>query len=321
MRIGLGAAFVLAIMFHGALLAALVINVSLDKPKRPEEKSGQIIHATIVNVPPAKGNPAGKEPEGVKVQDTARQAAEAAAKAKAEAEAKARAELEKQLAAQRKAEAERQKALALKKAEEEKKKAEEEAKKKAEEEKKKKAEEEKKKKAEEEKKKKKAEAEAKKKAEEEAKKKAEAEAEAKKKAELEALAKQMEKEQLERLEAEKMKNQADNLEDDILGQANGVEGGQGLGAGTGSDESLTYGSKVQQLIEQNWRIDPSMNGKKVVVTVSIDQEGMIYNEKCQGDRAVCASAIATLNLIGMMPRPPKGCKDCNTIVITMIPKV
>ena len=312
MRIGLGAAFVLAIMFHGALLAALVINVSLDKPKRPEEKSGQIIHATIVNVPPAKGNPAGKEPEGVKVQDTARQAAEAAAKAKAEAEAKARAELEKQLAAQRKAEAERQKALALKKAEEEKKKAEEEAKKKAEEEKKKKAEEEKKKKAEEEKKKK---------AEEEAKKKAEAEAEAKKKAELEALAKQMEKEQLERLEAEKMKNQADNLEDDILGQANGVEGGQGLGAGTGSDESLTYGSKVQQLIEQNWRIDPSMNGKKVVVTVSIDQEGMIYNEKCQGDRAVCASAIATLNLIGMMPRPPKGCKDCNTIVITMIPKV
>ena len=302
MRIGLGAAFVLAIMFHGALLAALVINVSLDKPKRPEEKSGQIIHATIVNVPPAKGNPAGKEPEGVKVQDTARQAAEAAAKAKAEAEAKARAELEKQLAAQRKAEAERQKALALKKAEEEKKKAEEEAKKKAEEEKKK---------AEEEKKK----------AEAEAKKKAEAEAEAKKKAELEALAKQMEKEQLERLEAEKMKNQADNLEDDILGQANGVEGGQGLGAGTGSDESLTYGSKVQQLIEQNWRIDPSMNGKKVVVTVSIDQEGMIYNEKCQGDRAVCASAIATLNLIGMMPRPPKGCKDCNTIVITMIPKV
>lgn len=318
MRIGLGAAFVLAIMFHGALLAALVINVSLDKPKRPEEKSGQIIHATIVNVPPAKGNPAGKEPEGVKVQDTARQAAEAAAKAKAEAEARARAELEKQLAAQRKAEAERQKALALKKAEEEKKKkAEEEAKKKAEEEKKK-AEEEKKKKAEEEKKKK-AEAEARKKAEEEAKKKAEAEA--KKKAELEALAKQMEKEQLERLEAEKMKSQADNLEDDILGQANGVEGGQGLGAGTGSDESLTYGSKVQQLIEQNWRIDPSMNGKKVVVTVSIDQEGMIYNEKCQGDRAVCASAIATLNLIGMMPRPPKGCKDCNTIVITMIPKV
>ena len=75
-----------------------------------------------------------------------------------------------------------------------------------------------------------------------------------------------------------------------------------------------------------------MNGKRVVVTVSIDEngmiynekcqgDGMIYNEKCQGDSAVCASAIATLNLIGMMPRPPVGCKDCNTIVITMTPKL
>ena len=64
-----------------------------------------------------------------------------------------------------------------------------------------------------------------------------------------------------------------------------------------------------------------MNGKRVVVTVSIDENGMIYNEKCQGDSAVCASAIATLNLIGMMPRPPVGCKDCNTIVITMTPKL
>ena len=118
-----------------------------------------------------------------------------------------------------------------------------------------------------------------------------------------------------------MQAQADSLEQDLLGQVHGVEGGVGLGSGTGSDDSQVYGSKVQQLIEQNWRIDPSMNGKRVVVTVSIDNEGMIYNEKCQGDSAVCASAIATLNLIGMMPRPPVGCKDCNTIVITMTPKL
>ena len=305
MKIGLGSAFVLALLFHGALFATLVINVSLDKPKKPEEKLGQIMHATIVNVPPAKGSPTGTPPKKVQVQDTAKQAAEAAAKAKAAAEAKAKAELEKQLAAQKKAEAERQKALALKKAKEEKKKA-EEAKKKAEEEAKKKAEAEAKKKAEEE---------AKKKAEAEAKKKAEAEA--KKQAELEAIAKQMAAEQAARLEAQ----QADDLEQDLLGQAHGVEGGEGLGSGTGSSDSLTYGNKVQQLIEQNWRIDPSMNGKKVVVTVSVDNEGMIYNEKCQGDNAVCASAIATLNLIGMLPRPPQGCKDCNTIVITMTPKI
>lgn len=289
MKIGLGSAFVLALLFHGALLATLVVNVSLEKPKKPEEKLGQIMHATIVNVPPAKGSPEGQPPKKVQVQDTAKQAAEAAAKAKAAAEAKKKAELEKQLAAQKKAEAERQKALALKKAQEEKKKAEEEAKKKAAEEAKKKAAE-----------------------------------EAKKKAELEAIAKQMAAEQAARMEAQKLeqlKEQADDLESDLLGQAHGVDGGEGLGSGTGSSDSLTYGNKVQQLIEQNWRIDPSMNGKRVVVTVSVDNEGMIYNEKCQGDNAVCASAIATLNLIGMLPRPPQGCKDCNTIVITMIPKI
>lgn len=323
MKIGLGGAFVLAVIFHGALLATLAINVSLDKPKKPEEKMGQIIHATIVNIPPAKGSPNGKaEKDKVQVQDTAKAAAEAAAKAKAEAEAKAKAELEKQVAAQKKAEAERQKAIALKKAEEEKRKAEEqkrieeqkrleaEAKKKAEEEAKKKAEAEAKKKAEEE---------AKKKAAEEAKRQAEAkakaEAEAKAKAAAEAKAKADAQRQAQ------MQAQANNIEDDILGQANGVEGGVGLGSGTGSNDSVTYGAKVQQLIEQNWRIDPSMNGRRVIVSVSVDNDGNIFNQKCEGDRAVCASALATINLIGLLPRPPQGCKDCNTIIITMTPKI
>ncbi len=322
MKLGIGAAFVIALAIHGALLAVLAINVSLDKPKRPEEKSGQIMHATIVNVPPAKGTPDGKPPkQNNKVQDTAKAAAEAAAKAKAEAEKKAA--LAKQVEAQKKAEAERQKAIALKKAEEAKKKAEEEAKKKAEAEAKKKAEEEAKKKAEEEAKKKAEEEakkkadEAKKKAEDEAKKKAE---EAKKKEELEKVAKQMMEEQQKRLEAQK-NQQADDLESDLLGQVNGTDTGVGLGSGTGSNESQTYGAKVQQLIEQNWRVDPSMNGKRVVVTVSVNDGGEIYNLKCDGDKAVCAGAISTLNLIGMLPRPPQGCKDCNTIVITMTPKI
>ena len=305
MKLGIGPAFVIALAIHGVLLAVLAINVSLDKPKRPEEKTGQIMHATMVNVPPAKGSPQGKPPQQNKVQDTAKQAAEAAAKAKAEA-AK-RAELAKQVEAQKKAEAERQKAIALKKAEEAKKKA-EEAKKKAEEEAKKKAEAEAKKKAEEEAKKKKA---------EEAKKKAE---EAKKKAELEKVAKQMFEDQQKRLEAQQ-KEQADDLESDLLGQVHGTDEGVGLGSGTGSNESQTYGAKVQQLIEQNWRIDPSMNGKKVVVTVSVDDGGQIYNLKCDGDKSVCSSAVSTLNLIGMLPRPPQGCKDCSTIVITMTPKI
>ena len=311
MKIGIGTAFVLAVIFHGALLAVLAVNVSLDRPERPEEKPGQIMHATIINVPQAKGSPTGQPPKNNTMQDTQKLAQEAAAKARAEAEAKAKAELAKKVAAQKKAEAERQKVLALKKAEEAKRKAEEE----------KKRIEAEKKKAEEERLK--AEAEAKAKAEAEAKAKAKAEAEAKAKAEAEARAKA----EAERKAAEEaarqaaLQQQAESLEQELLGRANGVEGGQGLGSGTGSDDSQVYGAKVQQLIEQNWRIDPSMNGKRVVVTVSIDENGMIYNEKCQGDSAVCASAIATLNLIGMMPRPPVGCKDCNTIVITMTPKL
>ena len=324
MKIGIGTAFVLAMIFHGALLAVLAVNVSLDRPERPEEKPGQIMHATIINVPPAKGSPTGQPPKNNTMQDTQKLAQEAAAKARAEAEAKAKAELAKKVAAQQKAEAERQKVLALKKAEEAKRKAEEE-KQRIEAEKKRAAEEAARLKAEAEAKAK-AEAEAKAKAEAERKAKAEAEAKAKAEAERKA-AEAKAKAEAERKAAAQaarqaaMQAQADSLEQDLLGQAHGVEGGVGLGSGTGSDDSQVYGSKVQQLIEQNWRIDPSMNGKRVVVTVSIDNEGMIYNEKCQGDSAVCASAIATLNLIGMMPRPPVGCKDCNTIVITMTPKL
>ena len=285
----------LALVFHGALLATLAINVSLDKPKRPEERPGQIMHATIVPIPPAQGSPQGQlpkpsvsepqqsatEPEKPKVDDTAKQKAE---------------ELAQQVAAQKKAEAERQKAIALKKAEEAKKKAEEEAKKKAE-------------------------AEAKKKAEEEAKKKAEEEARKLIEEEIRKAAEEEAKRQQAAEQQAQMSEQANNLEDELLGQINGSPVGEGLGAGTGSNDSLTYGAKVQQLIEQNWRIDPSMNGKRVVVTVTVDEAGMISNEKCEGDKSVCASAIATLHLIGMLPMPPKGCKDCNTIVITMTPKL
>ena len=333
MKIGLGPAFILAVLFHGALLATLAVNVSLDRPKKPEEKPGQIMHATIVSVPPAKGNPEGEPPRS-SMQDTTNQAAataaalakakaEAEARAKAEAEAKAKAELAKQVEAQKKAEAERQKALALKKAAEEKLKKEAEAKAKAEAEARAKAEAEAKAKAEAEAKaqaeaKAKAEAEARAKAEAEAKAKAAAEAKAKAEAEAKAKAEAKARAEAARKQAEQ---EAADFEKDLLGQANGLEGGVGAGSGTTSNSSVIYGGKVQQLIEQNWRIDPSMNGKRVVVTVSVDNSGMIFNEKCKGDLQVCNSALSTLKLIGMLPMPPKDCKDCNTIVITMTPKI
>lgn len=325
MKIGIGSAFILAVLFHGALLGILAVNVSLDRPQRPEERPGQLMHATIVSVPPAKGSPSGSASAPAKSQETVAtpQQDNQADKARAEAEAAAKAKLAEQVAAQQRAEAERQKVIALKKAEEAKRQAEAERKRIEQE---KKRAEEARLKAEAEAKAK-AEAEAKAKAEAEAKAKAAAEAKAKAEAEAKAQAEAKAKAEAERRAAEEaarqaaMQQQADSLEQELLGMPNGVSGGQGLGVGTGSDDSLLYGAKVQQLIEQNWRIDPSMNGKRVVVTVSIDNDGMIYNEKCQGDSAVCASAIATLNLIGMLPRPPAGCKDCNTIVITMTPKI
>lgn len=310
MKIGTGLAFIMALAFHGLLLGALVVNVSLERPKRPEDKTGQIMHATIVNIPPAKGSPSGKPPAPAKPTPPQPTSSEEILKKTQE--------LEKIVEAQKKAEVARQKAIALKKAQEKKKAEEEkrkleEAKKKAEEqrkaEEKRKAEEEAKKKAEEEKRK--AE-EAKKKAEEQRK------AEEKRKAEEErrrAEAARIEAEQLAQLE------QANNLEQDLLGQVNGVQGGVGLGSGTGSNDSQVYGVKVQQLIEQNWRIDPSMNGKRVIVTLTLDENGLITSQNCEGDRNVCASASSTINLIGMFPRPPQQCKDCNTIVITMTPKI
>ena len=157
----------------------------------------------------------------------------------------------------------------------------------------------KKKKIEEEKKK----LEEKKKQEELAKKKAEAVAKAKAQAEAKA------------------KAQADSLEDDILGTADGDEkNGQGLGSG-GSGGEAGYGDKVRGLIEQNWRIDPSMNGKRVVVTIKIDNNGMVTSQNCQGDEKVCASALESIVNVGMFPKPPSSCPECSNIKISMTPKL
>ena len=338
MKINTTMAFAVALGLHLVLLGLLVVNVSLDKPERPADDAGSIMHAVMISTPPAKGSEQGKatpiktpEPSKVdvaqaqreeqlkqaqqelqakveqqKAQEAKRQAAlalkkkqEAERKAKLEAEQKAKAEAERKA----KAEAERKaKAEAEKKA-----KAEAERKAKLEAEKKAKAEAERKAKADAEKK---AKAEAERKAKEEAAKKAKAEAERKAKEEAARLAKE---------QAAKQAAEAAKLEEELLGTADGVAGGSGLGGGAGL--ASEYGAKVQQLIEQNWRIDPSMNGKQVVVTLSVDAQGMISGEKCSGDEAVCASALSTLHLIGMLPRPPAKCPDCNSIVITMTPKI
>ena len=323
-------AFIIAILIHAIILAVLLLRINLDKPSRPNLGKGDIMHATFV--PPAKGKETGKasakksapEPtvviEDPKVKEEALKREQQAKELKQRMEQKKLEEQKKQadLALKKKKIEEEKKKL------EEQKKKEEELKKKLEEEKKQKAEEEKKKKLEEQKKleekkkledqkkleeqKKKAEAEKKKleekkKQEELAKKKAEAAAKAKAQAEAKA------------------KAQADSLEDDILGTADGDEkNGQGLGSG-GSGGEAGYGDKVRGLIEQNWRIDPSMNGKRVVVTIKIDNNGMVTSQNCQGDEKVCASALESIVNVGMFPKPPSSCPECSNIKISMTPKL
>ena len=307
-----------------------MVNVSLDKPERPQDAGSNLMHATIVT-PPAKGKPTGK----ALAKPQASQNTTKTEESKSEAVVQAQKELQERVAMQQKQEearakaveakqkqealkkAQEKKALALKKAQEQKKLEEQkkaEAKKKAEAEAKKKAEVEAKKKAE---------AEAKKKAEVEAKKKAEAEA--KKKAEVEAK-KKAEAEAKRKAEAEAKRkaaasSKADSLEEDILGTEDGDPvNGKGLGSGP-SGASDGYGAKIQGMIESNWYIDPSMNGKTVKVSINVGSDGIISDEQCQGDAKVCKSAIDALKRIGMLPAPPANCPECGNIVISMTPKL
>ncbi len=298
MKIGTTKAFSIAVAIHLLLIIALVVNVSLDKPERPQDAGSNLMHATIVT-PPAKGKPTGK----ALAKPQASQNTTKTEESKSEAVVQAQKELQERVAMQQKQEEARAKAVEAKQKQEALKKAQEKkalALKKAQEQKK--LEEQKKAEA-----KKKAEAEAKKKAEVEAKKKAEAEA--KRKAEAEAKRKAA------------ASSKADSLEEDILGTEDGDPvNGKGLGSGP-SGASDGYGAKIQGMIESNWYIDPSMNGKTVKVSINVGSDGIISDEQCQGDAKVCKSAIDALKRIGMLPAPPANCPECGNIVISMTPKL
>ncbi len=106
MKINIVAAFIIALVIHLGLVAALVINISLDKPKRPNENVGKIMHATIISAPP-KGNPNGQKVNASSKKE--QQSIQQNSKNK-ELEAK-KAELEKQIAAQKALEQKRQEDL------------------------------------------------------------------------------------------------------------------------------------------------------------------------------------------------------------------
>ena len=99
MKINLGTAFVGALILHLALIGILASNISLDKPEKPEDGMGNIMHAVMVS-PPAKGSEQGRKKDSnvVKKQDPA------TTKANEEKRRQAEADLEKRVAEQKAAE-------------------------------------------------------------------------------------------------------------------------------------------------------------------------------------------------------------------------
>lgn len=294
----------LAVLMHAVGLFFIFNVFEFDSEKKEPPK--KIMHAKVLDVTKVPGTKAYKEIEQRKQQKIK---AEKERQRKIAEEKKRQAEIKKQkeLAEKKRLLEEAKKrdaelALKRKQEEEEKKRLEEEKlkaeaeKKRVEEEKKRKAEQEKKR-IEEEKRK----AEEKKRLEEEQKKKA------LEKAKQEELRKQKEREQ---------KNQA--AEDELFEELE--HNPKGEGGGTPIDnQAIQYGMMIKNTIEEAWRIDSSMKGKKVVVSLFISADGQIYNPSCKGDTKVCESALRAVNSISFLPKPPASCSDCRSINLTMIP--
>lgn len=293
----------LAVLMHAVGLFFIFNVFEFDSEKKEPPK--KIMHAKVLDVTKVPGTKAYKEIEQRKQQKIK---AEKERQRKIAEEKKRQAEIKKQkeLAEKKRLleEAKKRDAeLALKRKQEEEKKRLEEEKLKAEAEKKR-VEEEKKRKAEQEKKRieeEKRKAEEKKRLDEEQKKKA------LEKAKQEELRKQKEREQ---------KNQA--AEDELFEELE--HNPKGEGGGTPIDnQAIQYGMMIKNTIEEAWRIDSSMKGKKVVVSLSISADGQIYNPSCKGDTKVCESALRAVNSISFLPKPPASCSDCRSINLTMIP--
>ena len=111
MKIGTGTAFVLALLLHGVLIVSLALQVSLNKPQRPKEQAGEIMHATFV--PPAKGKPSGSKAQS----ETPRVEPRVEEPRKSEADSRQE-ELQRKIQEQKAQEQKRQEAIALRKKQE-----------------------------------------------------------------------------------------------------------------------------------------------------------------------------------------------------------
>ena len=301
MRSNLALSIIISILVHALIVVLLVVNIDFSKPEKPKDISQNLIKAKVID--PTKLPSNGRRGAQLKKADKQKeQALIAQKKAKKQEELKRQreAKIKERLAQEKKRVEEKkaaQKRIALekkKKAELEKKRLEEEKKKKAELEKKR-LEEEKRKKAQEEKKR--LEEEKKKKALEEAKKK-----------------KALEEQKKRALEKE-LADAENDIIDELLPEGKGPANGSNQAV----EEAMRYGALVKANIEENWRIDPQMVGKKVTVSIEIKPNGTIFNEECSGNKQVCESALRAVEFIGTLPPPPPTCTDCKKIILTMTP--
>ena len=301
---------------HALIVVLLVVNIDFSKPEKPKDISQNLIKAKVIDSTKLPSN--GRRGAQLKKADKQKeQALIAQKKAKKQEELKRQreAKIKERLAQEKKRVEEKkaaQKRIALekkKKAELEKKRLEEEKKKKVELEKKR-LEAEKKKKAELEKKR--LEEEKRKKAQEEKKR---LEEEKKKKALEEAKKKKALEEQKKRALEKELADAENDIIDELLPEGNGPANGSNQAV----EEAMRYGALVKANIEENWRIDPQMVGKKVTVSIEIKPNGTIFNEECSGNKQVCDSALRAVEFIGTLPPPPPTCTDCKKIILTMTP--
>ncbi len=316
MRSNLALSIIISILVHALIVVLLVVNIDFSKPEKPKDISQNLIKAKVID--PTKLPSNGRRGAQLKKADKQKeQALIAQKKAKKQEELKREreAKIKERLAQEKKRVEEKkavQKRIALekkKKAELEKKRLEEEKKKKVELEKKR-LEAEKKKKAELEKKR--LEEEKRKKAQEEKKR---LEEEKKKKALEEAKKKKALEEQKKRALEKELADAENDIIDELLPEGKGPANGSNQAV----EEAMRYGALVKANIEENWRIDPQMVGKKVTVSIEIKPNGTIFNEECSGNNQVCESALRAVEFIGTLPPPPPTCTDCKKIILTMTP--
>lgn len=122
----------------------------------------------------------------------------------------------------------------------------------------------------------------------------------------------------------RMEKLLDDLEDADVGAVDrdasspdGVEGAKPtsvVGASTGDPETARYIAQLSELFMSHFRPLPMLKGQGLIVTVlvKVDQQGRITEhrvEKSSGNPSWDRAAIAAIEEVGTVPRPPEKYRD------------